>query len=217
MNDFKSRFLASTAPKAKGARSHRVFDLALLPRDNRITRHDTPEGRFYNTPVGMLPSVTSVIDKRLDNVWLEKWIARVGEKEAERVKKRAAERGTILHKACEEYILNTKEYDMGLDFTDLERFRLVQKHIDENVGKVYGVEYPLWSSVLKSAGTSDFLCEWDFEDAIVDFKTSTREKTEKNIEGYRIQVAAYTIMANERFEEMGLKLRIKRNVMTIVS
>ena len=60
------------------------------------------------TPTGeMYPSVTTVLGSR-DKSWLYEWRKKVGEEEANRISQRAANRGTRLHKICEDYICNKK-------------------------------------------------------------------------------------------------------------
>jgi hypothetical protein len=58
--------------------------------------------RYYTTPTGeKYPSVTTVLGSR-DKSWLYEWRKKVGEEEANRISQRASNRGTRLHKICED-------------------------------------------------------------------------------------------------------------------
>jgi genome maintenance exonuclease 1 len=70
----------------------------------------------------------------------------------------------------------------------------LKPEIDEHVGVVYSIEQALYSDTLKIAGRSDLIAEWDGEIAVIDYKTSTREKLEENIQNYFMQGTAYALM-----------------------
>ena len=70
---------------------------------------------------------------------------------------------------------------------------------------------PLFSHHLRLAGTVDCIAEWDGRLAVIDFKTSTREKKKDWIENYFMQAAAYAIM----YEELAF-IPITRLVVLIV-
>lgn len=152
--------------------------------------------RHYITPAGNLPSVTTVIGERLPKDGLDAWRARVGEEVANKVMNQAAHRGTAIHSICENYLMN-KEYRKGVMPFDLDTFSRIRPHLDKNVGSVYGIEVPLWSAKLKTAGRADLLAGWCGVNSVIDFKTSKRVKTEDHIEGYFIQATCYSLMAEE--------------------
>ena len=153
--------------------------------------------RHYLTPEGVFPSVTTVLSRKTSKQSLDEWRARVGEEEANRVMKLATDRGTAVHNICENYILN-KEYTRGVMPTDMHTFLQIKPYLDLNVGSVYAVEAPLWSSRLKTAGRTDLLAGWQGVNSIIDFKTSKRPKKEEYIENYFIQATCYSLMAEER-------------------
>jgi len=153
--------------------------------------------RHYVTPEGVFPSVTTVLSKKTSKQSLDEWRARVGEEEANRVMKLATDRGTAVHNICENYILN-KEYRRGVMPTDMHTFLQIKPYLDLNVGSVYAVEAPLWSSRLRTAGRTDLLAGWQGVNSIIDFKTSKRPKKEEYIENYFIQATCYSLMAEER-------------------
>ena len=60
-------------------------------------------GRYYETPDGDFPSVTTILSNTTYKPWLEKWKQRVGEEEAARISKIATDRGEAVHSFAERY------------------------------------------------------------------------------------------------------------------
>lgn len=179
-----------------------MFEHDLVYRED-LKRLKTPLGRFYlvDPRDGIAyPSVTTVLDKYFDKTYLDRWRKRVGEKEALLVTKTAAAKGTALHNMAEKFLMN-EDYTLG-DVMSLQiaTFKPVAKLLEENVTLVHGTELPLFSHELQTAGTTDLLCDWNGEAAIVDFKTSRRHKTEKDIESYFVQAATYAYMAEVTYD-----------------
>jgi len=77
-------------------------------------------------------------------------------------------------------------------------FKQIQPIIDKYVNNVYAIEAPLYSEHLKVGGRVDCVAEFDGKPAIIDFKTSSRIKTEDKIHNYFMQCAAYAVMFEER-------------------
>ena len=159
-------------------------------------------GRIYTTPEGnKYPSVTTVIGKAGDNSWLDKWKSRVGEEEVRKVSGQASRRGTAVHELAEEYLKNNSKYTKGHMPANIGTFGQIRPILDKHVSKIYGLEVPLYSDKLRVAGRVDCLAEWDSQLAIIDFKTSKREKKREDISGYFTQASAYSYMT---FERVGL-------------
>ena len=181
--------------KTDSKSSHR-FDLQLLPK-NCLQRVTIEGKRHYSTPDGTFPSVTTVLSTKLDHSGLDEWRNKVGNAEADKISTQAANRGTAIHDICEKYIL-------GLDYRanqmpiNMMTFSSIKPILDNNVGKVYGIEYPLWSKKLYTAGTTDMICEFNGINSIVDFKTSKRPKEAKYIESYFLQATCYAMMTEAR-------------------
>lgn len=179
----------------------RTFEHVKLPSlDYDLVSETTDSGRIYITPEGKrYKSITTVLGSE-PKPGIEKWVERVGQEEAEKIKRKAADRGSKLHKLCEDYINNeVSQFQMMKLMPDLkENFIKIRKHIDENVGKVYAQEQALYSDKLKIAGRVDLICEWNGKLSIVDFKTSTKIKQEEWIENYFLQCTAYSLMFAER-------------------
>ena len=62
-----------------------------------IETETLPSGRTYFTPDGNFPSITTVLGKTSNQVWLQVWKDKVGEEEDARISKKATERGTLIH------------------------------------------------------------------------------------------------------------------------
>jgi hypothetical protein len=156
--------------------------------------------RYYKTPAGNLPSVTTVLGQKLKNPGLEAWKARVGEEEVKRVSTQAAGRGSAVHLLCEKYLSNDPDYKRGAMPFNLVTFSSIKKHLDLCIGTVYGLEVPLWSRRLGTAGRTDLLAGWLGVNSVIDFKTSKRKKEEEDIQSYFLQATVYSMMAEELTE-----------------
>lgn len=165
-----------------------------------LNSETTESGRFYTTPTGVrYPSVTTVLSKDTKE-GLQKWIDRIGVEEANKIKNRAGNRGTKLHSLCEEYLkgeLSKMKMSRLMPF-DKMLFQQLYPLLDKHVNNVYCLEQALFSHKYKLAGRVDLIAEWDDEIAVIDFKSSTKEKKEEYILNYFLQCTAYS----EMFEEI---------------
>jgi genome maintenance exonuclease 1 len=153
--------------------------------------------RFYKTPTGeMYPSVTTITGMHNKDGILE-WRKRVGEQVANKISTQASNRGTRVHKICEDYLNN--ELHLSVHLPDaVALFKQIQPIIDEHIDLVYGIECPLYSNHLRVAGKTDCVAMFDGKPAIVDFKTASKPKQEHWIENYFMQCSAYAVMFEER-------------------
>ena len=154
----------------------------------------TPAGRMYHTPVGDMPSITTVLS-RLRRQGIMEWRKRVGDEEANKISGKASSRGTRIHKICEDYI-NNKELEFRSPL-DKEMFLSMQPLLDGFVGTVYGQELPLYSEYLGIAGRVDLISEWDGKLSVIDFKTSRKPKKREWVNNYFYQCTAYCVMFEE--------------------
>lgn len=159
----------------------------------------TEKGRVYLTPTGVkYPSITTVLGHFGKHKIME-WRKAVGEEEANKIASRAASRGTAMHTLCERYIDNDeKVFDEKTMPHVKAMFNSIKPVIDTRVGKVYLQEVALYSDHLRIAGRVDLIAEFDGVLSIIDFKTSSRRKTDNDIKDYFEQEAAYAIMFEER-------------------
>lgn len=178
----------------------RKFAHAPLPRVE-IVASDTPSGRVYTLPSGeRYFSVTTRIGQyKGDPEWLTSWAERVGADEARRVSQRATSRGTEAHAACEAYVRNLETLG-DLSYLAVEDFERIKPVLDGSLGVVYGVEHPVFSRELKTAGRADLIAEWDGVPSVIDFKTAgswAPTIDEENLLGYFIQESAYAYCVEE--------------------
>jgi len=156
--------------------------------------------RHYKTPTGKCyPSVTTVLSG-FSKRGIQEWRQKVGEEKANQITRQAASRGTATHTLCEKYLLNEENYLKGAMPSNVSLFKQIKPYVDQYVGKIYGVEIPLYSHTLQSAGTCDLFCQLHGINAIVDFKTSSKPKREEHIESYFYQATAYAIMIEEIYK-----------------
>ena len=160
-----------------------------------LETQNTDKARIYSTPDGNFPSVTSVLSI-LSEEAIAKWRERVGEDEANKISGRAASRGTKVHSIIEDYLdgKDTTEYLPHIR----QSLSNVQPILDSRIGRIFGIEVPLYSRHLGLAGRVDCVAEFDGVVSILDWKTSRYPKKKENISGYFCQMAAYAIMFEER-------------------
>jgi ATP-dependent exoDNAse (exonuclease V) beta subunit len=171
----------------------------LSQLDFDLVAETTDSGRTYTTPQGnVYKSITTALSK-YNKQAIQEWRNAVGEEEANRVAGRASRRGSALHQVCEDYI-NNKLSDMKIKMmmpNIKELFIQLKPELDTHVGTIYSVEQALYSDKLKVAGRTDLIADWDDEIAIIDYKSSTKEKLEENIQNYFMQGTAYALMYEE--------------------
>mgnify|MGYP003641965192 CR=1 FL=1 len=146
--------------------------------------------RYYETPEGFYPSVTTVTGWEKKN-FFAKW-RRDNPKESRRV----LNRGNKLHSLIEEYIDNNLDPNSGIDLPILDLFLQLQPELN-NIDSIFAQEIPLWSSTLELAGRVDCVGEYNGKLSSIDFKGSTKTKRKSDIENYFMQATAYAIMWQE--------------------
>lgn len=159
---------------------------------SKIEQINTDYGRFYRTPDGVFPSVTTVLASR-GSPELDAWRDSVGHDVADKMARVAAATGTRLHKYCEDYLNGLQP---KLDIFDSQTFKSIRQHLDA-INPVF-VEKALWSKELRVAGTIDCFGTYKKKLSIIDFKTARQEKFSGEFDSYWLQTAAYANMIEER-------------------
>lgn len=159
----------------------------------------TAQGRLYSTPEGAFPSV-STITSLLNEDAIAEWKKNVGEEEANKIGATAARRGTDVHWACEQYLLNklSRLQMISLMPSTKELFLQLLPYLNKYISDVYCVEQALYSSTLKTAGKTDGAVLWDLTPSIIDYKTSRKFKQESYLLHYFLQCTMYALMFKER-------------------
>ena len=127
----------------------------------------------------------------------------MGNKVANYVAAKAAARGTKVHHMCEDYLNNMsidypekwKKHEK--DFLPLCLFNQLRDKVLVNISEIYAQECGLYSDKYKVAGRVDCIAKYKGVLSIIDFKTSTRERSDAWNENYYIQGSAYAEMFTE--------------------
>ena len=183
-----------------------MFNFVTLPVQlEELESIDKDGMRFYPTPSGkQYPSITTVTSFK-KAAFFKEWRQRVGEEVANRKTTRATGRGTAFHSIVESYLKNEsleEHKSKPLPFTLFQ----VAKPILNRINNIHVLEGALYSDYLGVAGRVDCIAEFDNELAVIDFKTSDKEKKEEWIENYFVQEPAYAVMFYERTGLMPKKI-----------
>jgi len=156
-----------------------------------VRLYETPEGNKY-------PSITTVLSVR-NKKGLFEWRKRVGDDVANYVARKAANRGTSVHHMCEDYINNDfDEEKHKKKFLPYVLFNQLRESVLQKIDNIYAQECGLYSDKYKVAGRVDCIAEYDGKLSIIDFKTSSKERSDDWNESYYIQASAYAEMFEER-------------------
>jgi hypothetical protein len=171
-------------------------------------RHYLLEG-FPNVPEGaLLPSVTTVLSSMAPVgkiMALINWRKRIGEDEAKRRTRLAANRGTWLHGVLED-CLNGEDIEHHLAkapdwtpyFTAIEPFlELVDKPLLTESAVAWWNE----EKQIGVSGTQDQLAQMaDGSIALIDWKSSYKEKPDYQLADYKKQLGGYTLCLNQMYQ-----------------
>ena len=160
--------------------------------------------RFYITPEGeAYPSITTVLSIRGKKGLME-WRNKVGEQVANYVSGKAAARGIAVHHMCEDY-LNNQSINFPLKFVRHKKnflpwclFSQLKNQVLNSISDIYAQEVGLYSDKYKVGGRADCICKYKGVPSVIDFKTSTKERSDAWNENYYIQGSAYAEMFEER-------------------
>jgi genome maintenance exonuclease 1 len=152
--------------------------------------------RHYITPSGNYISITTLLSE-LSKAGIQKWRARVGATEANRISTKASRQGTAVHALCEQYIKNEEDFLTESMPHLVEMFESIQPLLDR-IDNVHVTEGALYSDDLQLAGRTDLIAEFDGKLAIIDYKTSRRIKTWSMCHSYFMQGAFYAHAYEER-------------------
>ena len=146
-----------------------------------------------------LPSVTTIIsatqseEKRQS---LANWKARLGDREADKVRDTAALRGTAMHTYLDAYVRGSGHRDLTSVGKQAEP--MAKRIIESGLGdlqEVWGTEVTLYYPDLY-AGATDVVGIYNGRESIIDFKQTNKPKRREWIEDYFIQLGAYAMAHN---------------------
>lgn len=182
------------------------YDDLLAESSKFGRRYQTPEGNRY-------PSITTILSI-LSEDSIKEWRARVGEETANKISRRASDRGTRMHTIAEKYLLNESDYLEDALPHVVELFKSIKPILDKRVDNVHFQEVALYSDKLQVAGRVDCIAEFDGVLSIIDYKTSSKKKEEAWISSYFMQAAFY---AAAYYERTGIPIQQSVIVMAVES
>lgn len=148
----------------------------------------TDKGRYYITPDDYKYYSVTTVTGFEKTAFFTEWRRKNPEES-----KRVTRRGNSLHSLVEDYINNKDLVPSGEEILLFKQMLPMLHKIDN----IYAQEVPLYSRLLGLAGRVDCVAEYDGVLSIIDFKGSTREKRESDIQNYFQQATAYAIMWKE--------------------
>ena len=155
--------------------------------------------RFYDTPTGFYPSITTVLGVRKEKKeGLRLWRERVGNDVANHIMRTAAGRGTAVHHMCEDFLNNKEVIQEEQKFLPWCLFSQLKPTLTKSINNIFAQECGLWSEKYRVAGRVDVIAEWNGVPSIIDFKTSRSERKDDYNFEYYMQASAYAEMFEER-------------------
>ncbi len=168
-----------------------------------FSSEDRRSGRFYDCNGVKLPSVTTILSGTKEGDFLKKWIDKVGEEEAERIRTEAATRGSYMHDILEKQLVNGGIWDFVPRNAEEKRaYKMACTIMDQglpNVSQVYGCEISLYYPD-RYAGKADVIGVHNDDLSIMDFKQTNKPKRTEWVEDYFLQLCAYAHAHNNMFE-----------------
>ena len=171
----------------------KIVDKYVYPKSSRASiaglRHYTVTGEEQK-----LPSVTTVIGQtqpQEKQESLDRWRQRVGLREAQKITRDAAIRGTAMHKYLEDLIRGERSLDLtplGVEATRMAEI-IVERGLND-CSEIYGIEATLYYPGLY-AGSVDLVAKYKDKESIIDFKQTNKPKQREWIGDYFLQMAAY--------------------------
>ena len=177
-----------------------MFTHLLHPEIPKIKQIDVNGVRYYDTPDGILISITTLLKNFTPQAILD-WREDVGEEVANEVMWAAADRGSKVHKIIENCLSNKPENDLVGNYGELaaRMFSQMVPALDK-IDRIRALEKGLYSTRFGIAGRVDCIAEYDKELTVIDFKTATRKRDERN-ETHLVQASFYSLAWEERTGE----------------
>jgi len=162
------------------------------------------EERHYDIGDTKLPSVTTILqatqpeEKKKS---LQDWIKREGTTNAEKIKNEAANRGSIMHRIIEGYLLDQRHADLsdlGVQAGVMAKI-IYEEGLKGYMDEIWGTEVTVYYPGLY-AGATDLAGIYEGRESIMDFKQSNKPKKKEWIEDYFLQLAAYATAHNHIYD-----------------
>lgn len=158
--------------------------------------------RWYKDWDIALPSVTSILRLAPVPQFIQSWQERIGLQAYNEHIDKILQRGTAIHKVCENFFLKTNnpiptDYELQWFITGFYTF--VAKFWT-NISPTfdwYKIEEKIASKDFGYAGTIDFICKFFGKNTLIDWKTSSSSSLSGEMaNNYGMQVVAYAMLWN---------------------
>lgn len=149
----------------------------------------------------LLPSITTILGQSAPEEKtnsLAAWKDRVGNSKASQILKDATDRGTNVHLMIERFLRDEEVKEDEFPDAHAALYKSLRFSLRQ-INKVEGLEVVLYSEALQVAGRCDLVGSFNGIDSIIDYKTSTRDKSEEEIKDYFLQTCFYALAHNEMF------------------
>ena len=159
--------------------------------------------RHYDITGQKLPSVTTILSATQSEEKkqsLANWKARMGDRQADRIRDISAMRGTAMHRFLEAYIDGSGHKDLTSIGKEAEP--MAKKIIESGLGEleeVWGQEVTLYYPDLY-AGATDIVGVYGGNEAIIDFKQTNKPKRREWITDYFCQLGGYAMAHNHVYQ-----------------
>ena len=188
--------------------------IPFLPKYESIRATDPDGTRRYDTPVGKVPSVTTILSGSRDNSGLELWRESIGEEKAKQITEFACWRGDMHHNNIENLLINGVQPKLNMVST--QYWKSSAKFLT-TIRRTILCESCIWHPK-GFAGAFDCLAYLDDDTdqpTLLDWKTSARHRKPDKMYDYKVQVAAYAAALNFVYARQGLKIRRAKIVVAI--
>ena len=138
-----------------------------------IKAKTTDTERTYYTPAGDFPSITTILGKTADKLWMDRWknslIKTLGSEEEaiqemKRISKYATDRGTKVHDYAERHFNGEDifpELTNDYEYHDIQNMtRNLIKATEESIDEIWAQEIAVYSDSYRSAGRLDMVGVW---------------------------------------------------------
>jgi len=147
------------------------------------------------------PSITSMLGKTQSEETrqsLENWKASIGEEKAAEISLEATTNGTAVHLLIEMFLKGEEIDESKFTEQQIKSFKSVKGYL-KKINEVWGQEVALFSTKLRIAGRCDCIGVYKGKASILDWKTSSKIKSDDMIEDYKYQLAFYAQAHNEMY------------------
>ena len=166
----------------------------------KSTRSLVNGSRHYSLDGSNLPSVTTILSatkSEEDKAAILAWKQRVGNVEAERIRKEASARGSSMHSYIEQFLYGKLNQELLEDNNKSKKMaeEIIDNGLKNKLLEIWGSEATIYYPG-KYAGTADCIGVYEGKESILDFKQSNKPKKEEYIEDYFLQIGAYSLPHN---------------------